>query len=91
MVSQLIWIIVVGIVLGGLAQLILPGRRTIPFWLTILLGIAGALVGNIIASIIGVRHTSGVDWIRHLLQIGAAIVLIVVVSPIWSARTERKS
>jgi uncharacterized membrane protein YeaQ/YmgE (transglycosylase-associated protein family) len=87
-VFQLIWIIVGGVVVGGLAQLILPGKSTIPAWLTMVLGIIGALVGNLIAAIIGVRHTGGVDWVRHVLQIGAAVALIIVVAPIWAQRAK---
>ena len=75
----LIWILIVGFVIGSLAQFFLPGDRTVPMWLTVLLGVAGALVGNILASILGVRHTAGIDWIRHALQIGAAAVFIAAV------------
>lgn len=89
-VFQLIWIVIAGLIVGGLAQLILPGRSTIPLWLTAALGIAGALIGNIIAGVIGVRHTGGVDWVRHALQVGAAVALIIVVAPLWSARSSRQ-
>ena len=80
---QIIWIVIVGLVLGLLAKLILPGKQNIPLWLTALLGIAGALLGNAIAGWIGVRHTSGVDWIRHILQVGVAVFLVSVVAPAW--------
>jgi uncharacterized membrane protein YeaQ/YmgE (transglycosylase-associated protein family) len=82
-VFQIIWIVIVGLVLGLLAKLVLPGRQAIPLWLTALLGIAGALLGNAIAGWIGVRHTSGVDWIRHILQVGVAVLLVALVSPAW--------
>ena len=80
---QIVWIVIVGLVLGLLAKLILPGKQAIPLWLTTLLGIAGAVLGNAIAGWIGVRHTSGVDWIRHVLQVGVAVFLVAVVSPAW--------
>jgi uncharacterized membrane protein YeaQ/YmgE (transglycosylase-associated protein family) len=82
---QIIWIVIVGLVLGLLAKLILPGKQAIPLWLTTLLGIAGALLGNAIAGWIGVRHTSGVDWIRHILQVGVAVFLVAVVAPVWGS------
>jgi uncharacterized membrane protein YeaQ/YmgE (transglycosylase-associated protein family) len=91
-VFQLIWIVAAGLIVGWLAQLLLPGKATIPLWLVAVLGIAGALAGNIAASVIGVRNTGGVDWIRHALQIGAAVALMIVVAPIWTARgRSRKS
>ncbi len=86
---QIIWIILAGLVIGSLARLFVPGRQNIPLWLTILIGIVGALVGNVIASAIGVRHTGGVDWIRHILQIGIAVGLVILVTPMWLARQSR--
>ena len=87
---QLLWIIIVGLVLGVIAKLILPGKQAIPIWLTIILGILGAWLGNAVSGWIGVRHTSGVDWIRHLLQIGFAVALVAVASPWWGNRSARK-
>jgi uncharacterized membrane protein YeaQ/YmgE (transglycosylase-associated protein family) len=83
---QIIWAIVAGLIIGVIAKLILPGRQPIPIWLTVVLGVAGALIGNWISSAIGVHHTAGVDWIRHALQIGAAMVLIALISPMYLTR-----
>ncbi|WP_329560885.1 GlsB/YeaQ/YmgE family stress response membrane protein [Kitasatospora sp. NBC_01266] len=85
-VFQIIWILIIGLVLGGLARLILRGPQAIPLWLTVVLGALGALLGNAVAGWIGVRHTSGIDWIRHILQIGFAVLLVAVVSPAWGRR-----
>lgn len=81
-----LWAIIAGLVVGLLAKLVVPGRQPIPLWLTILLGIVGALVGNALASAFGVRDTAGIDWIRHIFQIGVAAVLIALVSPAWVRR-----
>ncbi|WP_327070684.1 GlsB/YeaQ/YmgE family stress response membrane protein [Kitasatospora sp. NBC_01250] len=83
---QIVWILIIGLVLGLLARLLLRGPQAIPLWLTVVLGAVGALLGNAVAGWIGVRHTSGIDWIRHLLQIGFAVVLVGLVSPAWSRR-----
>lgn len=42
----IIWMIIVGLVAGALAKLIMPGRDPGGFIVTILLGIAGALLGG---------------------------------------------
>jgi uncharacterized membrane protein YeaQ/YmgE (transglycosylase-associated protein family) len=60
-VGQILWAIIAGLVIGSLARLVVRGRQDIPLWLTILFGIAGALVGKWLASAIGVRHTRGID------------------------------
>ena len=87
---NILWAIIAGLVIGLLAKLVVRGRQPIPLWLTIVIGIIGAIVGNYIASAIHVRHTSGIDWIRHILQVGAAAVLIALVSPVWAGRSSRR-
>ena len=86
---QLIWIVIAGLVIGLLAKAVVPGKQNIPLWLTIVIGIVGAIIGNVIASAIGVRHTAGIDWIRHILQVGVAAALLVFVVPAFGARTGR--
>ncbi|AEH09769.1 hypothetical protein FsymDg_2384 [Candidatus Protofrankia datiscae] len=83
---QLIWIIFAGLVIGLLARLFVRGPQRIPLWLTIVIGIVGALVGNIIASALGVRDTGGFDWIRHILQVGVAAGLVALLAPFWITR-----
>ncbi len=83
---QLIWIVIAGFVIGLLAKAVVPGKQNIPTWLMILVGIVGAIVGNGLASILGVRNTAGIDWIRHILQVGVAAALLVFVIPTFGAR-----
>jgi uncharacterized membrane protein YeaQ/YmgE (transglycosylase-associated protein family) len=40
------WVILVGIVIGILARLLMPGRDPIGFVMTAVIGIAGALIGT---------------------------------------------
>jgi uncharacterized membrane protein YeaQ/YmgE (transglycosylase-associated protein family) len=82
----ILWAIIAGLIIGLLAKLVLPGRQPIPLWLTILLGIIGGVIGNYLAVAFGVADTSGIDWIRHIFQVGAAAVLIGLVAPRWSRR-----
>lgn len=81
--------IIVGLVVGAVARLFLPGRQDIPLWLTIVLGIVGAVVGNYLATVLGVAVTHGFDWIRHILQVGVAAVLIAAVQPYYSRSLRR--
>jgi uncharacterized membrane protein YeaQ/YmgE (transglycosylase-associated protein family) len=44
--STLLWTILVGIVIGFLARLLMPGRDPIGFLMTVVIGVAGALIGT---------------------------------------------
>ncbi|MEU5611213.1 GlsB/YeaQ/YmgE family stress response membrane protein [Streptomyces sparsogenes] len=80
-----LWAIIVGLILGVLARAILPGRQPIPLWLTTIFGILGAIVGNAVAGWVGVRHTSGIDWWRHLLQVAGAVVIVALGTPLYAS------
>ena len=84
-----IWAIIAGLIIGLIAKALLPGKQDIPLWLTVILGVIGGVIGNAIATGLDVEDTNGIDWIRHILQIGAAAVLIGVVAPLWSKRSIR--
>jgi uncharacterized membrane protein YeaQ/YmgE (transglycosylase-associated protein family) len=71
-VSGIISAIVIGIVIGVLGRLVVPGRQRIGILLTILVGIVAALIGSAIAAAFGVADTNGVDWVEWLIQIALA-------------------
>jgi uncharacterized membrane protein YeaQ/YmgE (transglycosylase-associated protein family) len=73
---QILGLIVIGIVIGILARLVLPGRQRIGAGLTVLLGIAGALVGGIIASAIGTGDIFELNILGTIVGIIAAAVFI---------------
>ncbi|GGV76890.1 signal peptidase [Streptomyces gelaticus] len=80
-----LWAIIVGLVLGLIAKAILPGKQNIPLWLTTIFGIIGSVLGNAVATWIGVNETKGIDWIRHLLQLIGAVVVVGVGDMLWTS------
>lgn len=80
---SIIGLLIAGIVLGILGRLFAPGSQKIPWWLTIIAGIVGALIGNWLASVFGVRETSGIDWIRHIFQVAAAAVAVILADSLY--------
>ncbi|WP_353941735.1 GlsB/YeaQ/YmgE family stress response membrane protein [Streptomyces sp. HUAS MG91] len=80
-----LWAIIVGLVLGLIAKAILPGKQQIPLWLTTVFGIIGSVLGNWAATGLGVNDTKGIDWIRHLLQLIGAVVVVAVGDMAWTS------
>lgn len=71
-ISGVISAVVIGIVIGLLGRLAVPGRQRIGALWTILVGIAAAFVGTGVAAAFDVADTKGVDWIELAIQIGLA-------------------
>ncbi len=76
--GAVIGIIIFGAVIGFLARLVLPGKQDISLLVTIILGILGALAGYYLWGAMGGGNTSGIDWIRWIISIAVAAVLVVV-------------
>jgi uncharacterized membrane protein YeaQ/YmgE (transglycosylase-associated protein family) len=81
--GSIIGLLIAGIILGVLGRLIAPGEQKIPVWLTIVAGIVGALIGNLVATWVGVRYTGGFDWWRHIFQVIAAVLAVMAAAAIY--------
>jgi uncharacterized membrane protein YeaQ/YmgE (transglycosylase-associated protein family) len=79
---QVLGLILIGIVIGVLARLLLPGRQHIGFLVTILLGIGGALIGGVVASAIGEGDIWELNFVGTVVGIIAAIALIAIAESI---------
>ncbi|MEV0122218.1 GlsB/YeaQ/YmgE family stress response membrane protein [Streptomyces sp. NPDC050703] len=73
-ISGIITAVVIGVVIGILGRLVLPGRQRIGVLWTILVGVIAALIGTAIAGALDVADTKGIDWIELAIQIGLAAV-----------------
>jgi uncharacterized membrane protein YeaQ/YmgE (transglycosylase-associated protein family) len=79
--------LIAGAVLAIIASLIQRGSSGMPWWGNWIAGIGGALIGWWLAGLLGVAETDGVDWIRWLISIVVAVILLGVGRAIWSKRT----
>ena len=70
--------LVAGIIIGPLARLVLPGKQNISLVMTIVLGAVGAIVGGFVYEALGGTDTSGIDWIRLLIQVGVAALVVLI-------------
>lgn len=71
-ISGVISALVIGIVIGVLGRLVVPGRQHIGVLWTIVVGIVAAFIGTGVAAGLGVAETAGPDWIEWVIQIALA-------------------
>ncbi|MBT2263561.1 MULTISPECIES: GlsB/YeaQ/YmgE family stress response membrane protein [Rhodococcus erythropolis group] len=85
--GQIIGTIIFGAVIGILARLVLPGKQQYGVIVTVVLGVAGALIGYWVWGAISDKgDTDGIDWIRWIISIAAAAVLSVGYSAVTGKR-----
>ena len=78
--------IIVGLIIGALGRLVLPGKQQIGFWLTLLVGIVAALLGTLIAAAFDVAKTPGIDWIELILQVALAAGGVAIAEGVMRSR-----
>lgn len=78
------WIIF-GLIAGAIAKLLMPGDDPGGIFITILIGIAGALIGGFIGSALGLGTVTGFDFGSFVIAILGAILLL------WAYRAMRRT
>jgi uncharacterized membrane protein YeaQ/YmgE (transglycosylase-associated protein family) len=87
-IVEIIGVLIAGIIIGLLGKFVAPGDRdNIPLWLTVLCGIAGVLIGYYVAAALGVEATNGIDWIRWIISIIVAAILVIIAATVTGRRT----
>ena len=84
--------IAIGLVAGIIAKALYPGAEDFGIILTILLGIAGALLGGFVAWLVGAGDPIDefFDVSTWLASIAGALVVLVIYSAIGGSRTSRR-
>jgi len=84
-VSGIITAIIIGLIIGALGRLVVPGKQNIPIWLTIVIGIVAALIGT---AIVGpMRDTDGIDWVEILVQVVLAAIGVAIAANFYRSRS----
>ncbi len=82
MLGAVVSVMLSGFLIGSLGRFALPGPDPMPFWLTVLVGMSGSVVGGgIAAGILGPSHTfdtSGHAFVTLLLEVAAAVGIVAV-------------
>lgn len=85
-IEGIISALIIGLIIGALGRLVVPGRQNVPIWLTIVIGVVAALIGTAIARATGVADTDGIDWIEIVFQVVLAALGVAAVSAIRGRR-----
>ena len=85
-VTGIITALIIGLIIGALGRLVVPGKQNIPIWLTLVIGIIAAFLGTLVAKALGVDDTAGVDWIELLIQVIFAAVGVALVAGLYGRR-----
>jgi uncharacterized membrane protein YeaQ/YmgE (transglycosylase-associated protein family) len=80
-IGSIIGAIIIGLIIGALGRLVVPGKQNIPIWLTVLIGIVAALIGTAIVG--SLQDTRGFDWIELVVQVALAAVGVLLAARLW--------
>ena len=83
------WILI-GLVAGGLAKFLMPGKDPGGCIVTVLLGIAGAVLGGFIGTVLGWGSFQGFDLRSMGLAVGGSMLLLLIYRTLFS-RSDEKS
>jgi len=79
MIGTIIGAVVVGLIVGALARLVMPGKQNIGVVMTILLGVGGSLLGSWITYKFGYSNSNGgFAIIPFLVGVVVAVILIAI-------------
>lgn len=85
----MIGFIVAGLVIGALARLVKPGKQNLSILATLLLGLVGAVVGGVVANLLGTGDLMELNVLGFIVAVVAAVVLIGVFEAGSSSRRTR--
>ncbi|MFC4147628.1 GlsB/YeaQ/YmgE family stress response membrane protein [Micromonospora mangrovi] len=85
-VTGILTAIVIGLIIGALGRLVVPGKQNIPIWLTLVIGVVAAILGTLVASALGVAETPGIDWIELILQVVFAAIGVAIAAGAYGRR-----
>jgi uncharacterized membrane protein YeaQ/YmgE (transglycosylase-associated protein family) len=82
---HLIWTALIGLVVGALAKLIMPGKDPGGIFITMLIGIAGAFLGTWLGRLVG--HYQPDQSAGFLMSLVGAIILLGIYHLIRRSQT----
>jgi uncharacterized membrane protein YeaQ/YmgE (transglycosylase-associated protein family) len=89
-ITTILFYLIVGAIVGLLGKFLAPGDKdNIPLWLTVICGIGGMLIGDIIYRAFGGNGSKGLDWTQGIVAIVTAMVLVIIASAVTGRSRSR--
>jgi uncharacterized membrane protein YeaQ/YmgE (transglycosylase-associated protein family) len=85
--DTVIGFIVAGLVIGVLARLFKPGKQNLSLLMTLLLGLAGSVIGGVIANLLG----TGDIWELNVIGFVVAVIAAVLLIGVFEGLSSKKS
>ena len=86
----MIGFIVAGLVIGALARLIKPGKQNLGLFATLLLGLAGSVIGGVIASLLGTGNIFELNFLGFIVAVIASVLLVGTAEAVAGRRSVRR-
>lgn len=84
MIWDILGFLVFGLVVGAIARLLKPGKQGLSLVMTLLLGVAGSIIGGLVAGFFGTGDIFELNILGAIVAIIAAVVLLVVAESAYS-------
>jgi uncharacterized membrane protein YeaQ/YmgE (transglycosylase-associated protein family) len=86
----MIGFIIAGLVIGALARLIRPGKQNLGLLMTLLLGLAGSVIGGLVANALGTGDIFELNVLGFIVAVVAAVVLIGIAEGAAGSRSRMR-
>jgi uncharacterized membrane protein YeaQ/YmgE (transglycosylase-associated protein family) len=86
----MIGFIIAGLVIGALARLIRPGKQNLGLLMTLLLGLAGSVIGGLVANALGTGDIFELNVLGFIVAVVAAVVLIGIAEGTAGSRSRMR-
>lgn len=87
MIFDILGLLVVGLIIGALARLLKPGKQGLSIIATMGLGVVGAIIGGLIASLLGTGEIFELNILGFVVAVIAALLLVGVAEGMSSKKS----